>query len=66
MTTKLTLPPAHVWDKIEKILDEQDGRKQTEAAFFQSYRSYLPAVNKRTNFFPGLNNRNKLNAADFA
>jgi hypothetical protein len=28
MTHQLTIPPAHVWDKIERILDEQDNRKK--------------------------------------
>ena len=26
--TELTIPPAHVWDKIEQILDEQDERRR--------------------------------------
>lgn len=26
MTEQLVMPPARVWDKIEKILDEQDNR----------------------------------------
>jgi phosphorylcholine metabolism protein LicD len=26
MTEELAIPPARVWDKIEKILDEQDDR----------------------------------------
>jgi hypothetical protein len=26
MTEQLAIPPARVWDKIEKILDEQDDR----------------------------------------
>ena len=51
MTTKLTTPPPHVWDKIEKILDEQDGRKQTEKLFSNS--SNYHTGSKRTNFFLG-------------
>lgn len=31
MTRQLTIPPPHVWDRIEKILDEQDqARKDTD------------------------------------
>ena len=29
MTEQLIVPPARVWDKIEKILDEQDERRNT-------------------------------------
>lgn len=29
MTDQLTIPPARVWDKIEKILDEQDNRRNS-------------------------------------
>ncbi|MCW3111644.1 MAG: hypothetical protein JWR18_40 [Segetibacter sp.] len=29
MTEQLTIPPARVWDKIEKILDEQDNRRNS-------------------------------------
>lgn len=28
ITEELVMPPARVWDKIEKILDEQDHRKK--------------------------------------
>ena len=51
MTRTLTAPPAYVWDRIEKILDEQDGRKHTEALFFKA--SVAPQGNKRKNFFLG-------------
>lgn len=47
MTRQLTIPPAHVWDKIEKILDEQDKRKYSEEFFDTSGR---PAITKRTGF----------------
>lgn len=28
MTEQLVMPPARVWDRIEKILDDQDKRRQ--------------------------------------
>lgn len=28
MTKQLTIPPAYVWDRIEKILDEQESEKK--------------------------------------
>ncbi len=39
MTRQLTVPPAHVWDRIEKILDEQDeARKETEKLISDTFR----------------------------
>ena len=40
MTNQLTIPPAHVWDKIERILDEQDNRKKmADTMITSSFRS---------------------------
>ena len=41
MTRQLTIPPPHVWERIEKILDEQDkAKKDTDKlisdAFYKS------------------------------
>jgi len=39
MPQQLTIPPAHVWDRIEKILDEQDhAKKQTNKLISESFR----------------------------
>lgn len=39
MTKQLTIPPPHVWDRIEKILDEQDlAKKQTEKLLSDTFR----------------------------
>lgn len=43
MTEQLIIPPARVWDKIEKILDEQDDRRNDAnkliASSFRSNRN---------------------------
>lgn len=36
MTEQLTIPPAHVWDKIEQILDEQDNRRKEASKIIAS------------------------------
>lgn len=39
MTGQLTIPPPHVWDRIEKILDEQDeAKKQTNKLISDTFR----------------------------
>jgi hypothetical protein len=36
MTEQLVAPPSRVWDRIEKILDEQDKKKRSqEIAYYQ-------------------------------
>lgn len=38
MTRQLTIPSAHVWDRIEKILDEQDiARERTNKLISDSF-----------------------------
>lgn len=50
MTTNTTKPPAHVWEKIEKILDEQEfGRNHTKKLIIDSFPRSRNA--RRTNFF---------------
>lgn len=45
MTTHLTIPPAHCWDRIEQILDEQEcKRKDTDKLITDTLRK---AVNAR-------------------
>jgi hypothetical protein len=54
MTEQLIIPPARVWDKIEKILDEQDNRKSNankliassfgRDTFFKRKKPYLATV----------------------
>ena len=45
MTEQLITPPARVWDRIEKILDEQDNRRRNAneliASSFTSSSSFL-------------------------
>lgn len=45
-----TAPPAYMWDRIEKILDEQDGRKRTEKLFLND-SSVSTKRNKQINLF---------------
>ncbi len=50
MTRQLTIPPAHVWDRIEKILDEQDvAREHTNKLISNSFRNSRNI--NRFNFF---------------
>ncbi len=50
MTGQLTIPPAHVWDRIEKILDEQDlARKHTNELISGSFSRSRNI--RRLNFF---------------
>lgn len=47
MTKQLTIPPPHVWDRIEKILDEQDlAKKQTEKLLSDTFRGSEDSRNK--------------------
>ncbi len=50
MTRQLTIPPAHVWDRIEKILDDQDiARENTNKLISDSFRRSRNT--RRLNFF---------------
>ena len=52
MTRQLTKPPDHVWDRIEKILDEQDeAKKQTEKLISDTF---YERKMRRKNLFVGL------------
>ena len=54
MTEQLIVPPARVWDKIEKILDEQDARRNNantiiaasfgRVGFFKRKSFYLATI----------------------
>lgn len=50
MTDQIAMPPARVWDKIEKILDEQDDRRKNTnkliVGSFQNNKGY-----KRKNLY---------------
>lgn len=49
MTGQLTTPPAYMWNRIEKILDEQDNaRKHTEKLLSDTFRRATNA--RRVNF----------------
>lgn len=38
MTAQLAIPPSYVWDRIEKILDEQDSAKRhTERLIYDTF-----------------------------
>jgi hypothetical protein len=49
MTEQLIAPPARVWDKIEKILDEQDNRQESANKIIASCLGNKPDYN-RTKF----------------
>jgi hypothetical protein len=52
MTRQISIPPPHVWERIEKILDEQDkARKETEKLISDTFR--FRSV-RRQNFFLAL------------
>ena len=52
MTRQLTVPPAHIWDRIEKILDEQDeAKKQTDKLLADTFTARKL---RRKNLFLGL------------
>jgi hypothetical protein len=46
MTEQLIEPPARVWDKIEKILDEQDYRRNNANSIIASSFSNKPNYNR--------------------
>lgn len=49
MTGQSAVPPPYVWDRIEKILDEQDkAKKQTEQLISDTFRE---RKNRQQNFF---------------
>jgi hypothetical protein len=49
MTQQLTRPPAHVWDKIAKILDEQEyEKKNTNKLISNTFRIHKKT--RRTNY----------------
>ncbi len=50
MTQQLTIPPSYMWDRIEKILDEQDlEKKNTEKLISDTFRSFEKG--RRNKFF---------------
>lgn len=51
MTTNLTSPPAYVWDRIEKILDEQDCEKRQTEKLLLNAVSDSKKMNINTPFF---------------
>lgn len=49
MTEQLVIPPARVWDKIERILDEQDNRmKNANNLIASSFSSNQKFYNKHS------------------
>jgi hypothetical protein len=49
MTQQLTVPPAHVWDRIEKILDEQEFGNRPKKLFSNTLRRSVN--NQPVNYF---------------
>ncbi len=50
MDKELVIPPPYVWDRIEKILDEQDNaRKHAEKLISDTFRKSLSS--RRNNLF---------------
>lgn len=49
MTQQLTIPPAHVWDKIEKILDEQEFGNHSQKHSSNTFRRSVN--NQPVNYF---------------
>ena len=47
MNERIVMPPAHVWDKIEKILDQQDDRrKEADKIITASFTNTKPYKRK--------------------
>lgn len=49
MTTPLIAPPARIWDKIEKILDEQDRRRKETEKLIDG--AFLQAIIRRNKLY---------------
>ena len=47
MTEQLIVPPARVWDKIEKILDEQDNRRNNANTIIASSFGRISLIKRK-------------------
>ncbi len=51
MTEQIVMPPARVWDRIEKILDDQDNRRNNADALISSSFAKFDNHANRTNLY---------------
>ncbi len=51
MTEQLVMPPAHVWNKIEIFLDEQDKRRKFANEIISNSFASVKKAHKRKNLY---------------
>jgi hypothetical protein len=51
MTEQLVVPPSRVWEKIEKVLDEQDKKKRSQETYCENPKDFLKAKRRFPIYF---------------